>query len=133
MEKLGTFIGSNKYWLLSLLLLIGAVIFIVITLVFFLIHMVPGDPVQQMLGEGARAGDVEQMRRALGLDLPLSAQYRNYLAGLFRGDLGTSFRFSSLFKWLSGPQIDAHDRRKLELDNLQPSMENRLAKSILQR
>ena len=71
------------------------VIFIVITLVFFLIHLVPGDPVQQMLGEGARAGDVEQMRRALGLDLPLSAQYRNYLAGLFRGDLGASIRFSS--------------------------------------
>ncbi len=71
------------------------VIFIVITLVFFLIHLVPGDPVQQMLGEGARAGDVEQMRRALGLDLPLSVQYRNYLAGLLKGDLGASIRFSS--------------------------------------
>ena len=71
------------------------VIFIVISLVFFLIHLVPGDPVQQMLGEGARAADVEQMRRDLGLDLPLAEQYGRYLKGLLRGNLGYSFRFNS--------------------------------------
>ena len=71
------------------------VVFIVVSLVFFLLHLVPGDPVQQMLGEGARASDVEQMRHALGLDLPLRVQYGRYLQGLLRGDLGTSFRFNS--------------------------------------
>ncbi len=71
------------------------VIFIVITLVFLLIHLVPGDPVEQMLGEGARAADVERMRQELGLDQPLAVQYGRYLRRLATGDLGTSLRFSS--------------------------------------
>jgi peptide/nickel transport system permease protein len=62
-------------------------------MVFLLIHIVPGDPVQQMLGDGARAEDLQQLRRALGLDRPLHVQYGKYLFGLFRGDWGTSFRF----------------------------------------
>jgi len=70
-------------------------VLLVISLVFLLIHLVPGDPVQQMLGEGARAADVTEMRRALGLDQPLPVQYGKYLAGLALGDLGTSFRFNA--------------------------------------
>jgi len=46
-----------------------------------------------MLGEGARAGDLMQLRHALGLDVPISTQYKHYLAGVVRGDLGESFRF----------------------------------------
>jgi peptide/nickel transport system permease protein len=68
-------------------------LWLIVTLVFLLVHIVPGDPVQQMLGEGARAGDLIQLRHALGLDVPISAQYRHYLAGVVRGDLGDSFRF----------------------------------------
>ena len=68
------------------------VTWIVITLVFGLIHVVPGDPVAQMLGEGAAVSQVEQLRHDLGLDRSMFEQYRTYLAGILRGDLGHSFR-----------------------------------------
>jgi len=68
-------------------------LWLVLTLVFLLIHVVPGDPVQQMLGEGAAPAEVGQLRHALGLDLPVQAQYARYLRGLLRGDLGQSFKF----------------------------------------
>jgi ABC-type dipeptide/oligopeptide/nickel transport system permease component len=58
--------------------------------VFLLIHLVPGDPVAVMLGEGARPADQAALRAALGLDQPLGAQYLEYLARLVRMDLGTS-------------------------------------------
>ncbi len=68
-------------------------LWLVLTLVFLLIHLVPGDPVQQMLGEGAAPAEVEQLRHALGLDQSLAAQYGHYLTGLLQGDLGQSFKF----------------------------------------
>ena len=71
------------------------VVFLVISLVFFLIHLVPGDPVEQMLGERAGAADIARMRHELGLDQPLLAQYATYLRKLARGDLGHSVRFNS--------------------------------------
>jgi ABC-type dipeptide/oligopeptide/nickel transport system permease component len=74
------------------LLLTLPVIWIVITLVFGLIHMVPGDPIAQMLGDGASVTEVERLRHEFGLDRPLFEQYRSYLAGLLHGDLGISFR-----------------------------------------
>lgn len=81
-----------RYISLRLLFALPA-LWLIVTLVFLLVHIVPGDPVQQMLGEGARAGDLLQLRHALGLDAPISTQYRHYLAGVVRGDLGDSFRF----------------------------------------
>jgi ABC-type dipeptide/oligopeptide/nickel transport system permease component len=68
------------------------VIWIVVTLVFALIHLVPGDPIAQMLGEGAPAPEIQRMRQELGLDQPLLVQYKTYVAGLLKGDLGVSFR-----------------------------------------
>lgn len=69
-------------------------IWLVATVVFFLIHIVPGDPIQQMLGEGAASADIEEARRAYGLDAPLPEQYLNYWKGiLIHGDLGRSIRF----------------------------------------
>jgi len=68
------------------------VVWIVVTLVFGLIHLVPGDPVAQMLGEGASITEVARLRTELGLDRPLLEQYRIYLTGVLRGDLGHSFR-----------------------------------------
>jgi peptide/nickel transport system permease protein len=62
------------------------------SLVFLLIHLVPGDPVEVMLGESAVAADRDELRRALKLDRPLAEQYGAFLAGVSRGDLGTSFR-----------------------------------------
>ena len=68
------------------------IIWIVVTLVFGLIHMVPGDPVAQMLGEGASVTEVERLRHELGLDRPMLEQYRAYMTGLLQGDMGISFR-----------------------------------------
>jgi peptide/nickel transport system permease protein len=59
-------------------------------LVFLLIHLVPGDPVEVMLGESARAGDREALRHALGLDKPLLTQLLHYLESLLRLDPGQS-------------------------------------------
>src|SRR3954452_14073397 len=64
----------------------------VATLVFSLIHLVPGDPVQAMLGDSATPQDVAELRRRLGLDRPLHMQYGAFLTGLAHGDLGTSLR-----------------------------------------
>ena len=64
----------------------------VATLVFSLIHFIPGDPAQAMLGEAAPQADVDELRRSLGLDRPLLEQYGAFLGGLVRGDLGTSLR-----------------------------------------
>lgn len=66
---------------------------LVATLVFSLIHMIPGDPVEMMLGEGAQRSDVENLRHELGLDRPLIQQYGSFLGGLLKGDLGRSLHF----------------------------------------
>jgi peptide/nickel transport system permease protein len=58
-----------------------------------LIHLVPGDPIQQMLGEGASAADLQAARHAYGLDVPIGQQYVNYWKGVLHGDLGRSLRF----------------------------------------
>jgi len=74
------------------LLLTLPVLWIVVSIVFLLIHLVPGDPIVQMLGEGATAADVSALRHSYGLDAPLHLQYGRYMAGVARGDLGQSLR-----------------------------------------
>lgn len=81
-----------RYLGLRLLLAIPA-LWLIVTMVFLLAHIVPGDPVQQMLGEGAQQQDIQQLRHELGLDLPLPVQYGRYLTGVVRGNLGESIRF----------------------------------------
>lgn len=81
-----------RYLGLRLLLAIPA-LWLIVTMIFLLAHIVPGDPVQQMLGDGAQQQDIQQLRHELGLDLPLSVQYERYLWGVVRGDLGESIRF----------------------------------------
>lgn len=70
------------------------VIWLVVSIVFLLIHLVPGDPVLQMLGEGAPAADVQATRHAFGLDVPLATQYFRYWKGVLHGDFGPSLRYS---------------------------------------
>jgi ABC-type dipeptide/oligopeptide/nickel transport system permease component len=70
------------------------VVWLVVSLVFLLIHLVPGDPILQMLGEGAPAADVQAARHLYGLDIPLGQQYLHYWRGVLHGDLGPSFRFN---------------------------------------
>ncbi|UCC55247.1 MAG: ABC transporter permease [Gammaproteobacteria bacterium] len=75
--------------------LLGALVVItgVATLVFLLIHLVPGDPVEVMLGESASVADREALRAALGLDQPVAVQYLEYMQGLLQLDLGSSLHF----------------------------------------
>jgi ABC-type dipeptide/oligopeptide/nickel transport system permease component len=73
--------------LLAIPVLIG-----VATLVFSLIHLVPGDPAQAMLGDGAAPQDIAELRTSLGLDQPLLTQYVAFLRHAVIGDLGKSFR-----------------------------------------
>jgi ABC-type dipeptide/oligopeptide/nickel transport system permease component len=70
------------------------VVWLVVSVVFLLIHLVPGDPIQQMLGEGAGSADLQVARHAYGLDAPLAKQYVNYWKGVLHGNLGKSLRFN---------------------------------------
>jgi len=81
-----------KRYLLSRLAQLVPVVFGVVTIVFLLIHLIPGDPVEIMLGESAVAAQKEELRRDLKLDRPIAAQYAEFLGGLVTGDLGVSFR-----------------------------------------
>src|SRR5262245_60071325 len=72
------------------LLLVLPVVWAVVTLVFLLIHIVPGDPVRNALGENATEAQVSELKHRLGLDLPLTQQYINYWRGVLTFDLGAS-------------------------------------------
>ena len=82
-----------RSFLLRRFLLLLPVLLGVCTLVFAFIHLIPGDPVQVMLGDGANAADVADLRSQLGLDRPLLDQYGHFIRGLAAGNLGSSFRF----------------------------------------
>ena len=68
------------------------VVFGVISIVFLLIHLIPGDPIEIMLGEAASSTDREALRVALGLDQPVLLQFTHYLHGLLQFDLGASLQ-----------------------------------------
>jgi peptide/nickel transport system permease protein len=80
------------HFLIRRLLLTIPVLLGVATLVFSLIHLVPGDPVQAMLGESASPQEVADVSHRLGLDQPLHLQYWAFLKGVAKGDLGVSLR-----------------------------------------
>jgi ABC-type dipeptide/oligopeptide/nickel transport system permease component len=94
----GTFILGRDFeenfkmirFLLQRLLSALPVVCGVVLLVFFLLHLVPGDPVELMLGDSARPADRTALRHALGLDQPLEQQLLQYVTALARLDLGTS-------------------------------------------
>jgi len=75
---------------LKQLLSFATVIFGVLLLTFLLIHAVPGDPVEVMLGESASMADRQALRADLGLNQPLIQQFGHYLSSLSRGDFGES-------------------------------------------
>lgn len=88
--------------LLALPLLFGAA-----SLVFLLLHLVPGDPVQAMLGPAAREADIADLRARLGLDLPLGEQYMRFLRGLGAGDLGASLHYGDPVRRLLAERFPA--------------------------
>ena len=68
-------------------------VWVVASIVFLAIHLVPGDPAELLLSAGGAAPDaatVADLRERLGLNLPLLTQYANFFAGLAHGDLGQS-------------------------------------------
>ncbi len=79
----------RKYLIAKIALLLPTVLGVV-TAVFLMIHLIPGDPVEIMLGETAMESDRESLRHELGLDKPVAVQYLSYLAGLLKGDIGRS-------------------------------------------
>ena len=68
-------------------------VLLVITLSFFLLHLIPGDPAAVLLGPNATPEQIATLKRSLGLDRPVFVQYVKYMAHVFRGDLGNSIYF----------------------------------------
>jgi ABC-type dipeptide/oligopeptide/nickel transport system permease component len=85
-------IGQALWRPLRRILITLPVLWVVVSVVFLLIHLVPGDPIVQMLGEGATASDISVLRHNLGFDAPLHTQYLRYCRGLLHADLGQSLR-----------------------------------------
>jgi len=78
--------------ILTRLVLTIPVVWLVVSLVFVLIHLVPGDPILQMLGDGAAPADIDALRHQYHLDESLSQQYLHYWAAVLHGNLGMSIR-----------------------------------------
>jgi peptide/nickel transport system permease protein len=100
-----------RTYVIARILLTIPMIFILLTTVFFVMRVLPGDPVQMHFEKMATPAAVNAMRVQLGLDKPLWAQYVDYVVGLFRGDLGKSMQdYSSV-----GQQIFSAFPATLEL------------------
>ena len=82
-------------------------LWLIASLVFLLLRVAPGDPVDAMLGTRATAAAREALRLQLGLDRPLPLQYFDYLGQLLRGDLGTSLNSSQPVARIVGDSLPA--------------------------
>lgn len=89
------------------------VVFGVLLLTFLLVHLVPGDPVEVMLGESASTADRGALRAELGLDQPLPAQFLTYLSNLAQGDFGRSIHSQVPISELLAERIPATARLAL--------------------
>ncbi len=69
-------------------------LFVVVTLTFILTRMIPGDPARAVLGPQASVEDVEQMRETMGLDKPITDQYKDYMVNIIKGDFGVSYSYN---------------------------------------
>ena len=79
-------------YVLGRLISMVPMLFGALTLIFFIVHLIPGDPVAQILGENYTPATYEAMKHRLGLDEPLLVQYRDYLGKVVSGNFGDSFR-----------------------------------------
>jgi peptide/nickel transport system permease protein len=82
-------------------------LWVLVTMAFLMIHMVPGDPVRAALGMTAPTELVNARRQSLGLNDPLWVQYGHYLGGLFTGDLGTSMTSNQPVSQVIGDRLPA--------------------------
>jgi len=83
-------VGSLRFYLITRVLLSLPMIIILLSIIFIVLRVMPGDPVLAMLGDKAPMQQVEAMRHQLGLDRPLYIQFLDYVSNLARGDLGNS-------------------------------------------
>lgn len=83
--------GRLQQYLLRRLLSMVGTLFGVSILIFLMVHLIPGDPVQYLLGEYPTDEAIAALKAQLGLDQPMLTQYFSYLGKLLHGDLGTSF------------------------------------------
>lgn len=81
---------SLRQYLLTRLLLVIPMVFILLTLVFLLMRVAPGDPISASLGGRVPQEEVERIKAELGYDRPLYVQYVEYLGNVLRGDFGTA-------------------------------------------
>jgi peptide/nickel transport system permease protein len=95
------------------LLAVIPVVFGVLVLTFTLMHLVPGDPVEVMLGESATSADRSQLRAELGLDQSLPKQFADYLQKLAHGDFGRSIHTQTEISSLLAVRIPATARLAL--------------------
>ena len=84
-----------KAYILKRLLSVIPVLFIVATVVFFLVHLAPGDPAAVILGSDATPEEIENLREQLGFNLPIYEQFVNWFLGILQGDLGESLYMSA--------------------------------------
>lgn len=94
----------GKYILKRVLSMIP-LLFVVSILVFLFIHLIPGDAARQVAGATATAGEVEAVRKQLGLDQPLIPQYIQWITGIFHGDLGVSYTNNTTVAELFAPRL----------------------------
>ena len=82
-----------RYYVIIRILLIVPTVIILLSTVFFMMHIIPGDPVRVLYGEELPEEYIEEIRHELGLDRPMYVQYLDYMGKFFSGDLGISFRY----------------------------------------
>lgn len=95
-----------RYFLKRLLFLVP-VMMVIVTIVFFLLRCVPGDPVDFILGESAQGAERSALIAQAGFDLPLWQQYTRYVNGVMHGDLGNSYFKNSSVLFLIGERYPA--------------------------
>ncbi|ABX32471.1 binding-protein-dependent transport systems inner membrane component [Petrotoga mobilis SJ95] len=81
---------SLRNYIIVRILLAIPMLFVLLVVIFFVIRIIPGDPVAAMLGGRASQEVIEARRAELGLNDPILVQFFKYVGGLFKGDLGTS-------------------------------------------
>ena len=94
----------GKYAVKRVLSMIPLLIVISI-IIFMFVRLIPGDPARQIGGPTATIGEIENIRRELGLDQPLVPQYLQWITGIFQGDLGHSFTNNTSVADLLAPRL----------------------------
>jgi len=82
-----------KRFITRRLIEIAVIFFVIMTVLFFLFRLAPGDPVSRMVDPSMTPEDAQLLRESLGLDKPLWTQYRYYLKNVVTGNMGVSFHY----------------------------------------